>query len=317
MAPMPRRVVSRTTDLDEAVETMRAAFGDVELRPDESGRVDLMLHAVSTPELAATRWSLDGVGGGTVRHGHPEAPMLLTGVRLGGELRMWSRRDDLDCRRPFLYPDSVETRVERPEEATLAVARSAVDAYARAATGIDDATVRFTGTAPVDRGADALWRDTVARAMRNLDALHDGPGDALARATLTDFVITRLLAVFPNSTSGLADGSDRGRSAGLRRAVAHIDDHLHEPLTIADIARAAGLTPRGLQAAFRRELDLTPLGYVRDGRLAAAHAELRRADPGATTVAAVAARWGFADPAYFGRLYRRTYGVPPRHTLEA
>jgi transcriptional regulator GlxA family with amidase domain len=102
----------------------------------------------------------------------------------------------------------------------------------------------------------------------------------------------------------------------VRRAFAHIDDHLDEPLTIVDIARAARLTPRGLQAAFRRELDTTPMGYLRDARLAAAHAELQRADPSTTTVPEVAVRWGFPDPAYFARIYRRAFGTAPRRTLD-
>lgn len=318
MPSAPQRLVVRTTDLDEAHETMQAAFGRVELQPDESGRTELVLKAISTPDLIATRWSMVGIGGGTVAQGGPDEPVFLTGVRLGGELRLWSRREQLDSRRPFLYPDAVEAAVDRPEEGTLAITRAAVHERASAVTGVDEFTVRFTGTEPLSARHDAVWRDTMAYACRSLEALHETPDCALARTALTDLVARMILQTFPNTALDAEDRRDAVgvRSLGVRRAVAHIDDHLDQPITIVDIARAARLTPRGLQAAFRRELDTTPMGYLRDARLAAAHAELQRADPGRTTVPEVATRWGFPDPAYFARIYRRTYGTAPRRTLD-
>ena len=42
-----------------------------------------------------------------------------------------------------------------------------------------------------------------------------------------------------------------------------------------------------------------------------------RTEGGRTTVGAVAARWGFADPAQFGRAFRNRYGRPPRDVLRA
>jgi AraC-like DNA-binding protein len=318
MPSAPQRLVVRTTDLDEAHETMQAAFGRIELQPDESGRTELVLKAISTPDLIATRWSMTGLGGGALEQGGPDCPMLLTGARLNGSLGMWSRREQVDCRRPFLYPHAVEARTDQLTEATLAVARSAVDERARALTGIDDFAVRFTGTAPLTPQLDAVWRDTMAYAARSLDALYDTPDSTLAHTALVELVTTMLLQTFPNTVLGAEDRRDvaGARSLGVRRAVAHIDDHLDQPITIVDIARAARLTPRGLQAAFRRELDTTPMGYLRDARLAAAHAELQRADPSTTTVPEVAVRWGFPDPAYFARIYRRTYGTAPRRTLD-
>jgi AraC-like DNA-binding protein len=319
MRSAPQRFVVRTTDLDEAAETLRAAFGRVAIRPDATGRTELAMRAVSTPDLIATRWSMTGLDGGTVEQGGPERPMVLTGVRLDGVFRLWSRRSDVDCSRPFLYPAAVEAATDRPAEATLAVARDAVDERARALTGIDDFAVRFTGTAPIHPGRDGVWRDTMAYAFRSLEALHDTPDSAAARAALVDLVTTMLLETFPNTALVAEDRRDTGgvRSAAVRRALAHIDDHLDAALTIVDIARAARLTPRGLQAAFRRELGITPMAYAREGRLAAARTELRQESPVTTTVAAVAVRWGFPDPAYFARLYRRTYGETPRRTLES
>lgn len=318
MPSAPQRMVVRTSDLAEAYDTMNAAFGSVDLRPDDSGRIELAMRVLSTPDLIATQWSMVGLGGGAVSGGGPDAPVFLTGVCLGGGFRAWSRREELDCLRPFLYPDSIEAATQRPQEATLAITRAAVDQRAEIITGIPGFTTRFTASSPISARHDGLWRDTTAYAFRSLEALHETPDSALARAALTDLVARMLLQTFPNSASAAEDDRSgaAARSATVRRAVAHIDDHLDQPITIVDIARAARLTPRGLQAAFRRELDTTPMGYLRDARLAAAHAELQRVDPAVASVPAIAARWGFPDPAYFARLYRRIYGTSPRRTLD-
>ncbi|MEX5302817.1 helix-turn-helix domain-containing protein [Kocuria sabuli] len=54
----------------------------------------------------------------------------------------------------------------------------------------------------------------------------------------------------------------------------------------------------------------------RAGRLEAAHADLLAADPTTgSTVAEVAARWGFAHQGRFAAAYRPRYGQAPSTTL--
>jgi AraC-like DNA-binding protein len=45
------------------------------------------------------------------------------------------------------------------------------------------------------------------------------------------------------------------------------------------------------------------------------HRDLLTADPARETVTGIAQRWGFSDLSRFAAGYRRTYGVPPNHTL--
>jgi transcriptional regulator GlxA family with amidase domain len=104
--------------------------------------------------------------------------------------------------------------------------------------------------------------------------------------------------------------------SALRRAVAFIDAHATEPVTLTQMAEAAGVTGRALQLAFLRHYDTTPTGYLRRVRLERAHRELRDADPSdGTTVAAIARRWGWANPSHFTVAYREAFGQYPRHTL--
>jgi transcriptional regulator GlxA family with amidase domain len=101
----------------------------------------------------------------------------------------------------------------------------------------------------------------------------------------------------------------------MRRALQYVDDHLGSPITVADIAEAAGLSTRGLYAGFQRDLDETPMAYLRAARLNAAREQLRDADPTTVTVAEVAARWGFVDAARFARRYAALFHESPQETL--
>ena len=96
----------------------------------------------------------------------------------------------------------------------------------------------------------------------------------------------------------------------------HHRDFAEDQAEVIARARAAGVGPRALQLAFARHLGLSPMAYVRRVRLECAHRELQAADPtSGDTVAAIAARWGFAKPDRFAAAYRAAYGVAPIHTL--
>lgn len=105
---------------------------------------------------------------------------------------------------------------------------------------------------------------------------------------------------------------------GVRRAVAFIEEHVGDDIGPAEIAAAARMSVRGLQAAFRRELDTTPTACLRAARLDAVHHDLLAADPVAgATVEAVAVRWGFTHRGRFAAAYRERYGQAPATTLRS
>lgn len=117
-------------------------------------------------------------------------------------------------------------------------------------------------------------------------ALADQP---LVASTAAQHLAASVLAAFPDTALTVPTGPDRNDAPPevLRRALAHIDDHADQPLTVADIAAAARVTVRALQYAFRRHLDTTPLAHLRRVRLSHAHQELLAAGPedGATVTA--------------------------------
>lgn len=102
----------------------------------------------------------------------------------------------------------------------------------------------------------------------------------------------------------------------VQRAVAYVEEHCDADITVTDIARAAHVSVRALQLAFRRHLDTTPTGYLRRVRLDRAHDDLLAADPASgTSVTDIAMSWGFLNVGRFSAQYRSVHGVPPRWTL--
>ena len=94
----------------------------------------------------------------------------------------------------------------------------------------------------------------------------------------------------------------------LAAAVREMEAPLDDPLPIPAIARRAGLSERGLEAAFRRSLGATPKGYYLALRLGEARRLMR---DGGAPVADVAAAAGFASASAFARAFRARFGESP------
>jgi AraC-like DNA-binding protein len=104
----------------------------------------------------------------------------------------------------------------------------------------------------------------------------------------------------------------RARAAGLQRQIKDfIELHLREPgLGPERIARAHFISTRYVHKLFEPE-GTTVAAYIRTRRLQGARRDL--ADPALAgqTIAALAASWGFTDPARFSRAFRAVYGCSP------
>ncbi|MFG1663992.1 helix-turn-helix transcriptional regulator [Streptomyces sp. Y7] len=178
--------------------------------------------------------------------------------------------------------------------------------------------VRLTGHRPHSPAAAERLKRTIIYVRDHVLGDETAAAEPLVVSAGSQLLAASVLAAFPNNATTDPTARDRAdaHSATLRRAIAYIEDHADQPITVADIAAATHVTVRTLQYAFRRRLDTTPLGYVRRVRLAHAHRDLLAARPGDdSTVGAIAARWGFPHPGRFSALYRDMYGTSPSRTL--
>ena len=202
--------------------------------------------------------------------------------------------------------------------ALLRVPRPVAGDLAEEHTGLPAADLRFESVAPVSASARASWSRTVAFVWGQLTGSGIAEISPILVQELTRLAAAALLETFPNTaiTAAYSPGSEWVPPATVRRAAAFIEAHTGQPVTVTEIAAAAGVTARALQYTFPRYYGTTITGYLRRVRLEQAHRELQAADPTTgTTVAEVGRRWGWASPASFTTAYRKQYGLPPGHTL--
>ncbi len=171
--------------------------------------------------------------------------------------------------------------------------------------------VARTAMAPLLRG----FVDQVLSVARESPAALTRP-QAL-RALCSATVSNLLFAMSSDGPGPLAhEGTARRRWQLVQQARAHIDEHLGEVFSVADVCRALGVSRRTLQYCFEDVLQINPIAYIRAVRLNAVRRDLKQADPGQDTVSDIAARWGFWHLGHFAADYRRMFGETPSATLQ-
>lgn len=94
----------------------------------------------------------------------------------------------------------------------------------------------------------------------------------------------------------------------VRRALLLMEQHLADPLLIADIATRLQLSTRQLERLFQGVLGMRPAAFYRSLRLKYAHWLLDNTDRSVTDIALEA---GFSDCAHFSRHFKALHGVTP------
>lgn len=133
-------------------------------------------------------------------------------------------------------------------------------------------------------------------------------GSALQTALVGVVTAALTLYVEEARTRGALDrqATQHPAVSAVRRLVRQ---RLHEPLSAAELARTAHVTPDYLTRLFQRELGVTPMRYVWQERVRFGMDLLEHTG---LPVAEVASRAGFQTANHFSRLVRRASGRSPR-----
>jgi AraC-like DNA-binding protein len=312
---MAQRERFRSTGAEAVEETWRRVVPSARLR-----RLD--------PLKSEFEWASSDIGGvtvvayeldATVRSAvQPEGQLMVCRVS-APEGGAWDDEGPLDGRLPWATSaNPINARwAGRGRVHALVFDLEMLKQSAREITGVDQLPGSTWAVRPQSEAAARQWQRTyryLAESLLTDDA--SGLG-LLLESELRRHAVYATLAAFSPDFLDAADRTAQTRAApaAVRRALAYIEAHAHEPLIIDDVARAARMSTRGLQYAFRRALDTTPTDWIRRARLAGAHHDL--SDPEGGSVADIARRWGFEHPSRFAAHYRAQYGVNPSRTARA
>ena len=165
------------------------------------------------------------------------------------------------------------------------------------------------------RGPGATIRNMLDFLFVELERSDSLLANEIATRTFEDNLALCLLLGLPHShTERLQQQSAAAAPGNVKRAEEFMRANAGAPLTIAEIAQAAGCSIRSLQTAFQRFRGATPMAALRRIRLEEARTEMLRAGH-SESIAQIAAGHGFSTPSRFAQLFRRTYGVYPSEAL--
>jgi len=155
--------------------------------------------------------------------------------------------------------------------------------------------------------AAAAIRPMMRALAANFAFMEDGELMA-AEIAVAELVLSALLT----EARPEEDSATQVQSAHLARVCAQIEARLRDPaLSLADIAKREGLSPRYVQRLFESQ-DRSFSDYVRHRRLEHCRRDLISPQHADRSIAEIAFRWGFAEAAHFSRTFSAAYGISPR-----
>ena len=99
----------------------------------------------------------------------------------------------------------------------------------------------------------------------------------------------------------------------MQRALQHIEQHLGQPLSLAELAEVASLSVWRFATVFRQQMGLSPHRYICRLRVELAQALIRAGMPPAT----VASEAGFYDQSHLSRHFKNLCGMTPGQYLSS
>ncbi len=133
---------------------------------------------------------------------------------------------------------------------------------------------------------------------------------------------TALRAMLPTGQAGASQGgldhaeanteASGGRPSRLESAMAYVRQHLARRISVEQLARHCGVTPRTLGQDFKDKLGISPLEFMTQERMQLAQQLL--AD-GQRSLIEVARMVGYDTALGLSKAYAKTFGGPPRSTV--
>jgi AraC family transcriptional regulator len=134
------------------------------------------------------------------------------------------------------------------------------------------------------------------------------PGGRLFLDSLGVALAARLLHHHSSRSTPVPELKSGMSPLKLKRLLAHIEDHLDQDLSLADIAQVAGLSASHLKTVFRQATGLPVHQYVLRRRVERAQALVRA---GKLPINEIALATGFAHQSHLARHMRRLLGITP------
>lgn len=176
----------------------------------------------------------------------------------------------------------------------------------RVASDMQGRTVSEVQLHDIVRGVDPVV-DRIALEVTQ-EAMQHSPGGALYAEALSVQLAVHLLRGYASCSFKAPVDACHLSAPELRRLEAYVDAHLHQPITLQDLAQVLGVGVWTLNRQLRATLDVSAYAFVIERRVQRARQLLHA---GGLALKEVAAAAGFSDQAHMTRMFQRALGVTP------
>ena len=162
------------------------------------------------------------------------------------------------------------------------------------------------------RSTAVIAQDPVAERLGRALLAADETGSAFGQLyadCISTAIVARLLAATQQASSGNRPKIAELARWRLRRVTEYVEANLGEPISLAEMASAAGLTRMHFAAQFRAATGLPPHEYLLRRRIERAQ-ELLAED--SDSLVDIALSVGFQTQSHFTSVFKRFVGQPPR-----
>ena len=98
-------------------------------------------------------------------------------------------------------------------------------------------------------------------------------------------------------------------SRNVTRALDYIYNHLHEPITVDDVAREVGVSRGYFSTLFKKEMGIGVAEYIVKKRMEAARNMLRYSDMSYAEISEILA---FSSQSHFTAVFKKHHGITPK-----
>ncbi len=317
LTPLHRFPLVKTSDLEEFRETLTTKFNarglelDAGPRPFETrlnfiklANTDLVFSTCTAPH------SVHLAASDLVRQHFP--------LRKSGHTCFGGTQFDISATENAVIPPGIEAIHEYEADFEVFIFRvkpSALQAKLSAVVGMPIARkIEFAMRSRFSNPSLQRLKRLLEFMVTELD-YEDGEVSPAALAEFEQLLIIAFLFGNQHNFSDLMMREQPRPAPWQVRAVEeYIEANWNRPITVEDLATAAGASTRSVFKAFREARDCSPMAFVKGVRLSRARRMLEHPEP-TTSVADVAFACGFLNPGHFATDYRRAFGELPSVTL--
>jgi AraC-like DNA-binding protein len=98
------------------------------------------------------------------------------------------------------------------------------------------------------------------------------------------------------------------KTGGIGKAIAYIQNHLHEVITLGELAEVTHVSIPYLNYLFKHSTGYAPIEFFLKTKIQAAAKDLYFSD---LPIKDIAITYGIEDPYYFSRLFKKIMGISP------